>query len=75
MEKENNPQAKGEEIENKPHEMYLKELDKEIEDSAHRIYLARKGEPGSQLSDGLQAEKEFYENCKTHNEKPKKDFN
>ncbi len=31
MEKENNPQAKGEEIENKPHEMYLKELGKEIE--------------------------------------------
>jgi hypothetical protein len=51
MEKENNPQAKGEEIENKPHEMYLKELGKEIESSAHRIYLAYKGEPGSQLSD------------------------
>lgn len=73
--KENGLKTRLEEAEAQTHAKYLDSLNEEIQARAHAIYLSRKGEPGSPLSDWLQAEKEIQEAYGTRRDLFKKDPN
>lgn len=59
--KENGFQPLGEKARAKIHPQYLDSLNEEIKQRAHEIFCGRNGNPGSALSDWLQAEQEIKE--------------
>ena len=56
--KENGFHPLGEETKTETHAKHLNSLSEEIKKKAHEIFCERNGNPGSALSDWLQAEQE-----------------